>query len=513
MTTLLLAAALAAATPRVPVVLYESTQPSGSSYNAGAAPTPDPVRTVFDDVAIPVSRLEGLRHANIRQLDVGIQRRAGAPATDVYVMGAYLTSRPVSPDTELVSSQAIPLCGFSLAAATQDELVVLSCGNGGTSLSSLFATPLDFELVPGAGAFAVGVQFSSTDPRNGWATTSGPDTGVDSAFRLDPLHSGQSETEARFDFGGAPPAHFYVRASGYPARFVEGDFNDDGVADLVVRTTVSGATQVQWMSGETCTWRQWLQWDGFTGGDSGWRVAGVNLFFGVNTITTMPSDVLLLGGDGGAPRTGGEIKIGYGASYAGPLSVGPPLDLSSFPYHEPAATGDFDHDGFADVVLQATRPGEVHDIIIVRNAWPGPWPAGTHYTVPGGAVDSNWSVAGARDFDLDGNRDLLFFNQTSGRLVIWYLDERRTRMRGAFTNPAQVANNNWRVVATGDFGPGPGGVANAIDLVWRNVDSGRTVFWFMDANPLGAVRTSGAFYVASGLGCGILSGSMVVGPR
>ena len=123
----------------------------------------------------------------------------------------------------------------------------------------------------------------------------------------------------------------------------------------------------------------------------------------------------------------------------------------------------------------------------------------------------NWRVVGAKDFDLDGNRDLLFYNQSSGRLVIWYLDEQRTRLRGAFTSPAQVVNNNWTVVALGDYGPGPGGVDNAIDLVWRNVDSGRLVIWFMNSDPLGAARTSGAFVVAGGGGC--TSIERVIGPR
>lgn len=520
MTALWLVAALAVGGGRAPwPVLYESSLPSGSSYNAGAAPVPDPVRTVFDDVAIPLARLGGRRHASIRQLDVGIRRLLGAPATNVYVLAAYLTSRPVPPDTELVSSQVLPLCGFCLPAATQDALTVLSCGDGGTNLGGLFAVPLNFDLVPGAGAFAVGVQFSSTDARNGWATTSGPDVGADTAFRLDPLHSGQSDTETRFDFGGAPAAHFYVRASGVATRFVEGDFDDDGDADLVLRDTLSGATTIWYMNGETRSGTAPLSWSGFSGGPNGWRVAGVNLFFGVNAFGSMPSDVLLFGDAGGAPQTGGALRIGYGASYPFPLSVGLALDLAAFPYHEPVATGDFDHDGFADVLLQATRPGEAHDLIVVRNGWltaPGTWPAGTtpappEYPVPGAPTDFGWRVAGARDFDLDGNRDLLFYNQSSGRLVVWYLDERRTRLRGTFTDPAQVAHNNWRVVATGDFGPGPGGAPNTTDLVWRNADSGRLVMWFMSADPQTPSRTAGAFTVPDSPGN--RAGSTVVGPR
>jgi hypothetical protein len=36
------------------------------------------------------------------------------------------------------------------------------------------------------------------------------------------------------------------------------------------------------------------------------------------------------------------------------------------------------------------------------------------------------------------------------------------------------------VLAGGDYGIGPGGVAGTKDIVWRNATSGKVVVWYMD---------------------------------
>jgi hypothetical protein len=46
------------------------------------------------------------------------------------------------------------------------------------------------------------------------------------------------------------------------------------------------------------------------------------------------------------------------------------------------------------------------------------------------------------------------------------------------------------VVAAGDYGIGPNGLANTKDIVWRNATSGSFVVWRMDQ---AGNRTSGGF--------------------
>ncbi len=83
--------------------------------------------------------------------------------------------------------------------------------------------------------------------------------------------------------------------------------------------------------------------------------------------------------------------------------------------------------------------------------------------------------AGVDDFDGDQRNDMAFWN---------------TATDGNFTSPANAGDNNWKVLAGGDYGVGPGGAPGTVDVVWRNADSGRYVVWYLD---LAGNRTSGTF--------------------
>jgi hypothetical protein len=86
------------------------------------------------------------------------------------------------------------------------------------------------------------------------------------------------------------------------------------------------------------------------------------------------------------------------------------------------------------------------------------------------------------------------------------MDASVVRITGQFTNPATVGNNNWKVLAVGDYGKGPGGLYNTNDIVWQNDTSKKVVVWFMD---LAGNRTGGTFTVPDTL----MGGWDLVGPR
>jgi hypothetical protein len=61
------------------------------------------------------------------------------------------------------------------------------------------------------------------------------------------------------------------------------------------------------------------------------------------------------------------------------------------------------------------------------------------------------------------------------------------RTSGEFTNPANAGDNNWKVLASSDYGIGIDGPVDAAppvpgshDLVWRNATSGNFVVWHLD---------------------------------
>ncbi len=166
-----------------------------------------------------------------------------------------------------------------------------------------------------------------------------------------------------------------------------------------------------------------------------------------------------------------------------------------------SATGDFNADGKADILWRNTTSQK-----LVVWTMSGQAKIGNIIPSPAQAVDANWEVAAAVDFNGDGNRDLLWYNQTTGKLVLWFMDASVVRITGQFTNPASVGNNNWRVLAVGDYGKGPGGVYDTQDIVWQNDTSKKVVVWFMD---LAGNRTSGTFISPDTLA----GGWDLVGPR
>ena len=169
------------------------------------------------------------------------------------------------------------------------------------------------------------------------------------------------------------------------------------------------------------------------------------------------------------------------------------------------ATGDFNGNGKADILWRNTTTQK-----LVVWFMDGATRIGSQAPNPDQAVDGNWSATGTGDFNGDGRRDILWYNQTSGKIVIWYMNGFLQRISGGFTDPPSVGNNNWKVVAVGDYGKGPSGalpaVWNATDIVWQNDNSYKIVIWYMDKQ---ARRTSGTFTTPDAFGIW----QTVLGPR
>lgn len=150
-----------------------------------------------------------------------------------------------------------------------------------------------------------------------------------------------------------------------------------------------------------------------------------------------------------------------------------------------AATGDVDSDGHADIVWRNTISQK---IVIWRMN--GLQQLGPLTPTPDQAQNVNWEIVALADFNGDRVRDLLWYNTTSGNLVIWFLNNSLQRVSSTFTNPTNAGGSLWRPVAAGDYGAGPGGVHNTQDILWRNSNSGKLVVWHLD---FAGVRTSGEF--------------------
>jgi hypothetical protein len=251
---------------------------------------------------------------------------------------------------------------------------------------------------------------------------------------------------------------------------VKGDFNTDGRPDLVWRHDATNRYMLWTMNGTQKSGAAWISPDP----GPGWRVVGSDDFNRDNK-----TDLVLHN------STTGEVQFWTmtGATRLGspvPLTGATPLPLE----WKVSATGDFNGDGWPDLVWRNAQTQKIR-------VWTMTGAAKTGEIVPSPdqAADPNWEIVAALDYNGDGKRDLLWYNWSSGKIVLWTMNENVQRIAGQFTTPPNAGDANWKVLAGGDYS-GAGATVCTNDIVWRNASSGRAVVWQMDN---AATRLSGAF--------------------
>jgi uncharacterized repeat protein (TIGR01451 family) len=255
--------------------------------------------------------------------------------------------------------------------------------------------------------------------------------------------------------------------------FLKGDLNLDVQTDLLLRLGSTGQNEAWLMNGSV---RQGapvaiaptppaLDWQVFGVDDfnADWRNDLV-----LRNASTGAVEFWLMNG---TSRVGAPVPIGNAATLAADWKL--------------SATADFDHDGRPDIVWRNFSSQAI--VIWTMN---GTVKLGEIVPTPAQAAHANWEIVGAQDWNGDQNADFLWYNATSGKIVLWFMDQDVVRITGQFTNPANAGDNNWNVLAMGDYGAGAGGLPNTRDIVWRNANSGRFVLWYMDQ---AGNRTSGLF--------------------
>src|SRR5262245_47948221 len=140
-----------------------------------------------------------------------------------------------------------------------------------------------------------------------------------------------------------------------------------------------------------------------------------------------------------------------------------------------AATHDFNGDHKSDILWFRSVGGQVAIWFMNGTSATG---GGSPGSVPS---VSNWQIVGQRDFNRDGNSDILWRDGVTGQVAIWFLNG-STAIGGG--SPGS-ANNMWAIVGTGDFnGDGYG------DILWYNHTLAQTVIWLMNGTTV--LPTSGS---------------------
>jgi hypothetical protein len=151
--------------------------------------------------------------------------------------------------------------------------------------------------------------------------------------------------------------------------------------------------------------------------------------------------------------------------------------------------GDFNGDGKSDLVFQNQTTNQV--AVWYMN---GPTYAGgivLPFTPPAG-----WTVAGVGDLNADGLPDLVFQNQNSGQIALWYMNH-TDYIGGTVMNIVPVTG--WKIVGVGDYN-GDG----YADLLFQNQTTNQAAVWYLQ---------NGGFVGGDVLSVAPPTGWKIVGPR
>ena len=144
-----------------------------------------------------------------------------------------------------------------------------------------------------------------------------------------------------------------------------------------------------------------------------------------------------------------------------------------------AGAGDFNGDGKPDLVWQ-------NDATRQLVAW---YMGGPHGNVVqwwdwlSSAGVAGWSAVGVSDFNRDGRLDLVWQNDLSRQVVVWYMGGSQGNVFQQWDWLAADSVPGWRVVGTGDFNSD-----GSPDLLWQSVATQSVVTWYLGGSQGNALQ-------------------------
>ena len=130
---------------------------------------------------------------------------------------------------------------------------------------------------------------------------------------------------------------------------------------------------------------------------------------------------------------------------------------------------DFDSDGKVDILWHHQVTGDLY--VWFMN---GTSVVGGSYLTPRSFADTRWQIRNVTDLDRDGRADILWHNQVTGELYVWFLSG-LTVARGSYLTPSRQPDTNWVLVQVADFNQD-----GWRDILWHHQVTGELYVWFMN---------------------------------
>jgi FG-GAP-like repeat/Fibronectin type III domain len=188
------------------------------------------------------------------------------------------------------------------------------------------------------------------------------------------------------------------------------------------------------------------------------------------------------------------LMSGYSNEVSGQTSGGtPPAYGGASPINcanTPTAPGcvagtDFNGDGHPDVIWQNESTWQV--VVWYMGGSQGAVPQG--WTWLSGAGVPGWRIVAARDFDSDGKPDLVWQNESTRQVTVWYMGGSQANVPQRWAWLSQAGVPGWRVVAARDFN-----ADGKPDLVWQHDTTRQVSIWYLGGaqgdTPLGSNSVS-----------------------
>ena len=172
---------------------------------------------------------------------------------------------------------------------------------------------------------------------------------------------------------------------------------------------------------------------------------------------------------------------------------------------------DFNGDGYPDLLWHHQTTGELYvwfmgngagDAAGVVPSAPAVSVIGASFLTPSRYADTNWQIRGVADFNADGKADILWHNQSTGDLYVWFLGPAVTDLKtglglvspstvvtgGSFLTPSRFADTRWQIRAVADFNGD-----SKPDILWHHQLTGDVYAWLMN----GTAVTTGSYTTPS----------------